>query len=535
MTEEADSTPPLLSLSGIRKTFGDLVANDGIDLTVRAGEVHAVLGENGAGKTTLMRIIYGLTVPDDGVMQVDGVPVMVRSPKDALACGIGMVTQHFALVRPMTVLENILLSSLPLGPVSTEEPRLRIAELSAQLGSPFDPDAVVGTLSVGEQQRVEIVKALYQGARALILDEPTAVLVPQECSALFKSLRRLTDDGIGVLFVSHKLHEVKAISDRVSVLRHGRVVTTVPTETASTGELAELLVGRAVSGVSRAVLRPDDEGSVGATLIAAERADDRSSLAAARPNGEVLLRISALTVPGSGAKPRLDGIHLDVGGGEILGLAGVSGNGQRELADVLSGVLEPSSGSVTLGGVELAGAGPARIVQAGLGRLPEDRHGVVVEDLSVEDNLILENVNSFRRGPFLDRGAIRRHAERLIEQFSIKAAPTDPVGGLSGGNMQKVLLARVFERDPQAIVVAQPTRGLDVGASEFVHKQLLRRRSLGAAILLISEDLDEVLALSDRIAVIVEGRIMGVVSASVVSRGQLGLLMSGTPLAELSA
>ena len=501
-------TTPLVALHAIRKSYGDLLVNDGVDLDVRPGEIHAILGENGAGKTTLMRVIYGLTTPDAGRIEVGGAPVSIASPRDAIAAGIGMVTQHFALVRPMTVLENVLLSSAGLGPLDTEGARRRFAEATELLGVDIDPDVRIEDLSVGEQQRVEIAKTLYQGARVLILDEPTAVLVPQDARALFDALRRLTASGLGVLFISHKLHEVAEISHRVSVLRQGRIVDTRPTGSSTPAELAELMVGRSVAAVLR------DERRVGPGP-----SNDEA----------VVIAVEHVSLDGSTGKRLLDDVDLRVHRGEILAIAGVSGNGQRELADILSGMRMPSSGHVRVGRQDITGATPAQVVACGLGRIPEDRHGSVVDDLSVEENLVLEDLGQFRRGPFLDKRAIRRRAEELIARFAIKAAPTDRIGGLSGGNMQKVLLARVLAKDPRAILVAQPTRGLDVGAGEYVHQQLLARRADGAAILLISEDLDEILALADRVAVLFDGAVMGIVDAATTTRTELGLMMAGTP------
>jgi simple sugar transport system ATP-binding protein len=418
-----------------------------------------------------------------------------------------MVTQHFALVRPMTVLENVLLSSAGLGALDAQGARRRFGEACDQLGVSIDPDATIEDLSVGEQQRVEIAKTLYQGARVLILDEPTAVLVPNDARALFDALRRLTASGIGVLFISHKLREVAEISQRVSVLRHGRIVDTRPTGSSTPAELAELMVGHSVAAVLR---------------------DERRVVSTHARSDQAVIRVEHLTLDGQDGKPLLDDVDLAVHRGEILAIAGVSGNGQRELADVLSGMTTPSGGRVGVGIHDITGATPAQVVACGLGRIPEDRHGSVVDELSVEDNLVLEDLREYRRGPFLDRKAIRRRAVEIIDRFSIKAGPADRIGGLSGGNMQKVLLARVLAKDPQAILVAQPTRGLDVGAAEYVHQQLLDRRADGAAILLISEDLDEILALADRIAVIFEGRIEGVLDAETATRTEVGLLMTGS-------
>jgi simple sugar transport system ATP-binding protein len=508
------STPPLVALHGIRKFFGDLLVNDHVDLDVRPGEVHALLGENGAGKTTLMRILYGLTSADGGRIEVDGRPVSITSPSEAIALGIGMVTQHFALVRPMTVLENVMLTSAGLGRLDTSAARARLATAAGHLGVPVEADARIENLSVGEQQRVEIAKCLYQGARMLILDEPTAVLVPQDVAALFEALRRLVADGMGVLFVSHKLHEVAQISDRVSVLRHGRIVDSRPTGTASAAELAELMVGRSVAAVLREERRVDDQPGP-------------------QQGGAAVIVLDGVRLDGPD-KPILDDVDLQVHAGEIVAVAGVSGNGQRELAEVLFGLRAPSRGRIRLGEHDLTGATPSQVVAAGLGRIPEDRHGSVVTELSVEENLVLEDLAGYRRGPFLDRRAVRAHAVRLIEEYAIKASPTDRMGSLSGGTMQKVLLARVLSRNPRAVVVAQPTRGLDVGAGEYVHTQLLARRAAGAALLMISEDLDEILALADRIAVMFEGRVMAVLDAATADRARLGLLMAGveTPARE---
>ena len=501
---------PVVELRDVHKSYGDLLVNDGVDLTLRAGEVHALLGENGAGKTTLTRILYGLTRPDSGEICIDGRPVRIGSPRDAMAHGIGLVTQHFALVRPMTVTENVVLSEAGLGPIDLTAARRRVLAAADLLGVTVEPDARVGDLSVGEQQRVEIVKALYRECRVLVLDEPTAVLVPQDAHALFASVRRLTASGLAVLFISHKLHEVTAVSSRISVLRRGRIIDTVPAAGARPDQLAELMVGRPTLGVRRA-----DAPVADADLAVAAQA--QASPAARLPQPRARDRIVL----------EVDQLSLTVAAGEIVGVAGVSGNGQRELVDVLCGMRVPQSGSVRIGGVDVTGKGAREVMAAGLGRIPEDRHGSVVAALSVEDNLVLEDLDRFRRGPFVDRRRVRAHAEQLIDRFAIKARPTDPVASLSGGNMQKVLLARVLSRDPRAVVVAQPTRGLDVGATEYVHRQLLARRAAGAAVLMVSEDLEELLALCDRLLVMFEGRVVGEVAASDATPARLGLLMAG--------
>ncbi|HET7677941.1 MAG TPA: ABC transporter ATP-binding protein [Candidatus Limnocylindrales bacterium] len=497
----ARAAAPHVELRGITKRFGHLVANAGVDLDLLPGEIHGLLGENGAGKTTLMRILYGLTSLDEGEIRVGGRPLHVGSPKDAIAAGIGMVTQHFSLVGPMSVAENIVLGRTA-GPVLDLAAATRaVAAASERFGIRVRPEARTDTLSVGEQQRVEIVKALYRECRVLILDEPTAVLVPQEVAALFETLRRLRAEGMAVVFISHKLDEVMAITDRVTVLRHGRVAGEVRTSTTNARELAALMVGRPTFGVERS-------GGMRA--------------------GEPVLEVRGLSATGAHGLPALREVELAVRAGEVVGLAGVSGNGQTELAEVLSGMRRPTGGSVRVGGRELAGAGPRELMAAGVGRIAEDRHASVVPQLSVAHNLVLEHLDEYRRGGRLDERRIRADAEALIARFAIKARPGDPVASLSGGNLQKVILARVLAREPRLIVVAQPTRGLDVGATEYVRSVLLEQRARGAAVLLISEDLDELLALSDRLLVIYEGRIVGEVAAGEADPERLGLLMAGS-------
>lgn len=520
---------PLVRLRKIAKSFGDLVVNDGVDLDLLPGEVHALLGENGAGKTTLMRILYGLTRPDSGVIEINGTPRAITSPADAIDAGIGMVTQHFSLVGRMTVTDNLLLSRAGLGRVDRSAGRDLVADAAGRLGVRVDPAALVEQLSVGEQQRVEILKALSRNCQVLILDEPTAVLVPQDVAALFDSIRLLTAEGMGVLFISHKLGEVTEISDRVSVLRRGRIIDTVPAAGATPAQLAEMMVGRPTVGVRRA-----DRVAPGEPLTAmsATEALDASAAPTELATTPVTapLRLANVSLEGR-SKKLLSDISLSVAAGEIVGLAGVSGNGQTELVNVICGLTSPDQGRVIVNDADITGASPQAAARAGLGRITEDRHACVVGSLSVAHNLVMEDLTKFKRGPFLDRGAIRRHANELIERFTIKARADDAIATLSGGNMQKVLLARTLARDPVALVVSQPTRGLDVGATEFVHTQLLARRAAGAGILLVSEDLEELLALADRIVVIYEGQLVGEMPAATADVERLGLLMAGHKVA----
>jgi simple sugar transport system ATP-binding protein len=488
-------------LRGITKRYGPLLANDRVDLDLRTGEVHALLGENGAGKTTLMRILYGLASADAGEIVVDGRPVDIRSPRDAIAAGIGMVSQHFTLVRPMTVAENLILGRARGARLDLGMARALVHEASRSLGTTIDPDARIEDLSVGERQRVEILKALSRDCRVLILDEPTAVLVPQEVESLFATLRRLAAGGLSVVFISHKLPEVRAICDRVTVLRRGQVVGTVDATT-DERELAKMMVGRATFGVVR---------------------QETLTLSSDPP----ALTITGLSATGRHGLPALRDIDLVVRPGEIVGVAGVSGNGQTELVEVLSGMRRPTTGSIRVGTVEIARADPATVMTAGIGRIPEDRHASLVLDMSVAFNLVLEHLDDFVVGGRLDKARIRAHAEELIRRFAIRAGPDDRVRTLSGGNIQKVLLARVLARDPRVVVVSQPTRGLDVGATEYVRSELLARREAGSAVLLVSEDLDELLALSDRIVVLYEGAIVGDLSAADADPERLGMLMAG--------
>lgn len=501
MTAAGDSrATPIVELRSISKRFGDVLANQGVNLSLWGGEVHGVLGENGAGKTTLMRILYGLSTPDEGEIYVDGDSAHISSPKDAIGAGIGMVTQHFALVKPMTVTENIILGRTGGAILDLDRAEGLVEEAADRFGIHVEPDRLLSDLSVGEQQRVEILKALYRECRVLILDEPTAVLTPQEIRALFATLDKLRASGMALVFISHKLPEVMELTDRVTVLRHGQVVHTIETDEIDAAGLASWMVGRPAEAPE-----PRTHSEPGATM----------------------LEVSDLSALGRLDLPALSDVNFEVAAGEILGVAGVSGNGQTELAEVLSGMRKPTTGSIVADGTEIAGKDPKHVIAAGVGRIPEDRHEALVGDMSVANNLILEHLDEAGKRLVLDRDGIRTNALDLIERFSIKAGPDDLVKTLSGGNIQKVLLARVLVREPRVIVVSQPTRGLDIGATAYVRSELLAMRRQGAAIVLMSEDLDELLELSDRLIVLYDGRVAGRVEAENADRDQLGLLMAG--------
>jgi general nucleoside transport system ATP-binding protein len=501
--------PVVLSLAGIGKSFGALVANQGIDLDLRRGEILALLGENGAGKTTLMNILFGHYVADEGSIRAAGadgalVPLAAGSPQASLAAGIGMVHQHFALAESLTVLENVVLGTRPLGSLSLDlaGARVKLGALVRDSGLDIDPDRRVSRLTVGEKQRLEILKVLYRGARILALDEPTAVLTPQEVDGLFVVLRRLVANGLSIIFISHKLKEVIAIADRVAVLRGGRKVAERAVEGTDRAMLAELMVGREVSPTRRVPRAP----------------------------GPPRLVLSVIDVPGTHGRTGLSQVSLEVRSGEILGIAGVSGNGQNLLAGVISGTIPPANGEVLLDGNALMPS-PRAMLQAGIGRIPEDRHHEgVVGALSIAENLALEGLDqdAVQRWGFLRFGAMRRHAETAIRDYDVRCpGPETPIRLLSGGNMQKVILARVFEREPRVVLANQPTRGLDIGATTDVHRRLLAARDSGVAVLLISEDLDELLALCDRVAVMVAGRLSAPMAVEAVTPERLGLMMAG--------
>ena len=489
-----------VEMKHINKTFGPVKANQDVNFELEQGEIHALLGENGAGKTTLMRILYGLYKADSGEILINGEKVNIYSPKEAIAAGVGMVTQHFTLVPTLTVAENIVLGYSNAVVLSQKEIEKDVAQASEKYGIQVDPSALVKNLSVGERQRVEILKALYRNARILIMDEPTAVLVPQEVDVLFEALVRLVKSGLSVIFISHKLIEVMAVCDRITVLRDGKVANTVKKSETTQVELAKMMVGRETFGVQRQ---------------------------SARTASDPVYEITDLTLEGKHGRRVLDKVTLSIGVGEILGIAGVSGNGQGELTEVLTGLVKPSSGTIKINGKDITNCSPGTISNSGIGRTPQDRHEGTIGDLTVAENLALEHISDYTRKGMLDRKKIQEDAAQIIQEFQIKATPGDQLRKLSGGNMQKVVLARALSRKPKVLIASQPTRGLDVGATEYVRKRLLEERERGTAVILLSEDLDEVLALSDRIAVIYEGCIRGVIPASEATPEKLGLLMAG--------
>ena len=500
-----DDPSELLCLREIKKTFPGVVANDGVTLRVRAGEVHALLGENGAGKTTLMNVLYGIHQPDGGEIWLRGRQVRIRSPRDALALGIGMVPQHFLLVRRHTVAENVALG-LPgagfVAPARQVEPRIR--ELADRYGLSVDPRAYIWQLSPSEQQRVEIIKALVRGARILILDEPTSVLTPQEARGLFEVLRRMKLEGHAVIFISHKLDEVAEIADRVTVMRKGRGVATLPVAETDRRLLARMMVGRDV--------------------------EFRLTKSARAPDGEALI-IENLVAKNDRGLPALRGISLSVRRGEIVGIAGVAGNGQRELVEVVTGLRPATGGRITVLGREVTNLSARAVQGAGVAHIPEDRIRMgIVPGMSVAENLVLRDYRHppFSRGPVMDRQAIGEFARRMIAEYEILTpGPATPTRLLSGGNIQKLILGRELSGRPNVIVAAHPTSGLDVSATEQIHRLLLQRRAEGAAVLLVSEDLDEILALSDRVAVMFSGEIVGIVDAAQCDRERIGLMMMG--------
>ena len=497
---------PVLTMRGITKRYPGVLANDAIDLDLRPGEIHALLGENGAGKSTLMNILYGLAAPDEGTILIDGEPVDILSPHDAIDRGISMVHQHFMLIPVLTVAENILLGEETMANrifIDRNEAHRRIVDLGRQFGFEIDPEAKIETLSVGWQQRVEILKALYRKARILVLDEPTAVLTPQETEEIFAVLRRLAADGHSIIFISHKLYEVLEIADRITVIRRGRVVgERIPAET-NEEDLAEMMVGRNVQlTVDRGESHPAD----------------------------VVFSVSQLTAKDDRGHEVVRGVDLEVRAGETLGIAGVAGNGQDELVEVLTGLRKPSAGHVTMAGTEVTGWGPRQLYEAGLAHVPGDRHRwAMITSFPLEDNLVLTSYyrRPFARGMVRQDGAIDAWAKELIERFDIRTpSATVAADTLSGGNQQKAVVAREFSRQPTMLVLDQPTRGLDVGSIEFIHRRAIEMRDAGAAILLVSAELDEILELSDRIVVMYRGELVATLDGRGANREEVGLLMA---------
>ncbi len=495
-----------LEMRGITKRFPGVLANNRVDFDVKSGEVHALLGENGAGKSTLMKILYGLYHPDEGEILINGKPVTIDSPNDSINLGIGMIHQHFMLVQTLTVAENVALGLPSTRGLITDLDHVskRILELADIYGLRIDPSAYIWQLSVGQQQRVEIIKALYRGAALLILDEPTAVLTPQEVDELFVIMHQMVKDGHALIFISHKLHEVVEISNRVSVLRDGRKMGTRPTSETTKQDLANWMVGREVGFAP-------DRGEV--------------------QRGEVRLELDNISCGSDRGTPGLRGVSLDVHSGEILGLAGVSGNGQRELAEAITGLRKVTGGKVRLEGGDVTNMLPVELTDRMLSYIPEERmKDGMIKDFSVAENMVLREHQKppYSRFGFLNLREISKHSAKLISNFQVKTPSQETLAkNLSGGNIQKVVIARELSRHPRVIIAAQPTRGLDIGATEYVRQQLIEQRKVGVAILLISEDLDEILALSDRIAVIYEGQIMDIVPRDEATPEKLGLLMAG--------
>jgi general nucleoside transport system ATP-binding protein len=496
---------PVLELRGITKQFPGVLANDRVDLDLRKGEVHALLGENGAGKTTLMNIVYGLYSPDEGQILINGKPAHISSPHDAIERGIGMVHQHFMLIPVMTVTENIVLAAEPRKGLLLDYTgaRRRVLDISKQFGFAINPDAQIQKITVGQQQRVEILKALYRQADILILDEPTAVLTPQEATELFAILKQLVANGMSIFFISHKLHEVLEIADRITVLRRGKKVDTIPREGATEPQLARMMVGREV------LLRVDKKP--------------------ASP-GETLLEVDGITVLDDRSLEAVRDVSFTVRAGEIVGIAGVDGNGQSELIDAVNGLRKTANGRVLVAGRDVTTESTHDRLEEGVGHIPEDRHrrGLVLE-FTLAENLVLHDYEKepFSRFGWLNPRRVVNFARRLLKEYDVRGGgPQTRAASLSGGNQQKVVVAREVSRNPRVLIAAQPTRGLDVGAIEFVHQRLVAERDAGRAILLVSLELEEIVSLSDRILVVYEGRIVGEYPPD-VSEEELGIAMTG--------
>ena len=496
----------VLEAKNITKQFPGVLANDNVNFDLRKGEIHALLGENGAGKTTLMNILYGLHKPDTGEVLVNGTPIVIHSPNDSIQAGIGMVHQHFMLIPVFSVAENIMLGdeTTRLGMLDTKAVAQRVHELSQQYGLEVDPSALVGQLSVGAQQRVEIIKTLYRNAQIVILDEPTGVLTPQEADDLFRIMRQLTGRGVSIIFITHKLKEVLAVADRITTMRAGRVIGTVEPSGTNEAKLASMMVGREV-------------------ILTIHKEE-------AKPKEEVL-RVEDLRVHDDRDLEVVNGVSFEVHAGEILGIAGVQGNGQTQLAEALTGLRPSKSGRIIMAGKDVSNRPPRPIIETGLGHIPEDRqrHGLVLS-YTVADNMVLCNyyLPPFARWGVIQQEKVDENARKLIKDFDVRTpSPYVPTSKLSGGNQQKVIVARELSRDVKLVIASQPTRGLDVGSIEYIHKEIVVMRDRGVGVLLISAELDEILSLSDRIAVMYRGQIVVVVDARQADREQLGLWMAG--------
>ncbi|HFR4159361.1 TPA: ABC transporter ATP-binding protein [Bacillus cereus] len=496
----------VIEMNNITKVFPGIVANDDITLQVKQGEIHALLGENGAGKSTLMNVLFGLYQPEQGEIKIKGNPVKITNPNIANDLGIGMVHQHFMLVHNFTVTENIILGNEPKknGKIAVEEAAKEIKQLSEQYGLAVDPHAKIEDISVGMQQRVEILKTLYRGAEILIFDEPTAVLTPQEIHELIQIMKKLVQEGKSIILITHKLKEIMEVCDRCTIIRKGKGIGTVNVAETDEHKLAELMVGRQVNFKTEKI--------------------------EAKPKEEVL-SIANLIVHDTRKLPAVKGLDLTVRAGEIVGIAGIDGNGQSELIEAITGLRKVESGSIAIKGKEITNWPVRRITEEGIGHIPEDRHkhGLVL-DFSVRDNIVLQTYykNPFSKKGILNFSKITQKAKALIEQFDVRTPSEQTLArALSGGNQQKAIIAREVDRNPDLLIAAQPIRGLDVGAIEFIHKKLIEQRDNGKAVLLLSLELDEILNVSDRVAVIYEGKIVAIVDAKETNEQQLGLLMAG--------
>ena len=505
--ENIDFSHKVVEMKSITKKFGDFVANDNIDLTVHKGEVHALLGENGAGKSTLMNILYGLYHPTNGEIFIEGKKVSIDNPNDAIHLGIGMVHQHFMLIPPFTVAENIILGMEPMKTfkqVDIDKAVKDVKGLSDKYGLYVDPNSRVMDITVGMQQRVEILKALYRGADILILDEPTAVLTPHEIKELIDIIRNLTKEGKTIILITHKLKEIKEAADFCTIIRRGKKIDTVDVSVTDESQLASMMVGREV-------------------IFTVEKSDANY--------GDTVLEIDNLIAKDNRGLFALNGLSLEVRRGEILGIAGVDGNGQSELVEVITGLKKAESGSIKINGKEIMNTTPRNIMDSGISNIPEDRqkHGLVLE-FTIAENMILQNYKKeqFAKNGKLLNSNIKKFANELIKKFDVRPQDEDFIArSLSGGNQQKVIIAREVTNNPDLLIATQPTRGLDVGAIEFVHESLIEQRDKGKGVLLVSFELDEIMSVSDRIAVIYEGKIVGIVDAKEANENQIGLMMAG--------